>query len=526
MNVLGGLVVRSAAEQRPVCWHAQILTDSSDPHERRGFILLIVILGIISAMALTYVVASTSYVNLRKVRNTGLRDRAKASADTGLSVGLSWMCSSGWGGIGSTITRTCGENQAFEVSYEHGDPTLDPDSPEWPDLPYRVTIHAVGKAWHAGESDRPAVHRKSWVVRFVPRAVAAEPAGWSSILEYTFYQTLIADARVNIPAQVLGKCRFRGSLSIAPNYPSTSARQTYFSDLYAMKSNGYGEWRTFTGPLYLPIASQAYEDTFLLVNWLRVPLIDSYPWLPNNDIELQQDLVSYQLYPGGKTYQIPQLGASLGNTTLLPDVADNPAGIFYAPADITIGSNVIIRGSLFCKGKVHIEGTNIDIEGQPLRGIQSDVPVEMPALVCKKLEFSACSSCQIRGLLAIFGELKALKTATVTSIQITGRAFATTLKIDPLSPWESFDWKEALAQFQNENEEGTLTGEDRYFPLWLRRYGLDPTPRFMMRPPQDNPQYHWKRKNDPVYVAAASDTTSLDPQPGLRWEFLRELDGQ
>lgn len=528
MNVLRGPVTGgitgSAVQTRVAGWNTQTMTGNSCLRQQRGFILLIVILGIISALALTYVVASTSYLSLRKARNTELRDRAKAAAETGLSVGLSRMCSSGWGGIGSTIAGTCGENQAFQVSYEHGDPTLETDSPEWPAFPYRVTIRAVGKAWHSGESDRPAVHRKSWGVQLVPRAVAAEPADWSDILQYTFYQTAITDSSVNIPAQVIGKSHFRGRLSVAPNYPSASPRQTYLSDLYAMKTGGYGEWRTFTGPLYLPTASQSSTDLILLVTCLRVFVMNTTSLLPSTSVSLQTNLVSYQLYRGGKTYQIPQIGSSLQNTTLLPDAADNPAGIFYAPGNLTIGSNVTIQGSLFCNGDIQIDGTNIDIRGQPLRGIQGNVPVEMPVLLCKRLHFKDGAACQIQGILGVFGELKAFESSTNTSIQITGRAFATSLKIDPLSPWESFRWDTALAEF--EKEKNSLVGKNRYFPLWLRKYGLDVTPRFVIQPPSDDRLYHWKEKSDPVYVAAASDTTPFDPQPGLRWEVVRELNGQ
>jgi len=491
---------------------------------REGFILLIVLLGIISAMALTYVVASTSYLSVRKVRNAQLRNSAKAAAETGLSVGLSRMCSSSWGGIGSRITGSCGENRGFEVSYEHGDPAVGPESPEWADLPYRVTIRAVGKAWHPGESDRPSVYQKSWVVQLVPRAVAAEPSDWFNIMGYTFYQTAITDSWVNIPSQIIGKCRFQDTLAVAPNYPTKDPRRTYMSDLYAMKSDGYGDWRTFRGPLYLPYTAQSSVDLDLLVSQLRVAINHLSSSLPGSDLAIEKDFLSYQLYPGGKSYSIPKLGASLQNTTLMPNAADNPAGIFYAPATITIGSNVSIRGSLFCNGDVRIEGTNIDIRGQPLRGIQNDTPLEMPAIVCKSLHFKDGAECQIQGVLGLFGEMKALKTSTMTNIRITGRVFATSLKIDPLAPWESFGWDAALAQFQK--EKNGLTGENRYFPLWLRKYGLDVAPRFVLQPPENNRLYHWKKKADPVYVPSSSDTTSLDLQPGLRWEFIRELDGQ
>jgi len=489
----------------------------------RGFILLIVLLAIISAMALTYVVASTSGLGMRKVRNAQLRDWAEAAAETGLSVGLSQMCSSSWGGIGSRFTGTCSETQSFEVTYEHGDPTIGPGSPEWSDYPYRVTIRATGKAWHPGESNYPAIYQRAWVVQLIPRAVAPEPSDWSTILGYTFYQTATADSSVNIPALVVGKCRFQHRLYVAPGYPTYNPRITYLSDLYAMKVSGYGDWRTFRGPLYLPYDVQSPLAIDLLVNRLRVSVNHLSANLPGSDLALQKDLEFYQLYPGGKTYTIPRLGSTLENTSLVPVPDDNPCGIYYAPGNITIRSNVTITGSLFCNGDLHIDGTNIDIRSQSLRGMQSDTPAQLPVIVCKNLQFKPGAECQIQGMLCVFGELKAEKSSTMTNIQITGRVFATALKVEPLSPWESFTWDTALAQF--EVEKVSLVGEKTYFPLWLKKYGMDVTPRMIIQPPQNNSQYHWKRTSDPVYVPGSSDTTAVDPNPGLRWEVIRAFDG-
>ncbi len=489
--------------------------------QRQGFILLIVILTIISAMALTYVVASTSRLNMRKVRNAQLHKSAIAATETGLSVGLANMCSSNWGGIGSRVTGTCSINQAFEVTYEHGDPTLDPASPEWTNYPYRVTIRAVGKAWHPEEPEYPAIQKRSWVVQLVPRAVAAEPSDWSRILDYTFFQTVVATSSVEIPVRIVGKCRFQHTLNLAAKYPTSNPRQRYMSDLYDMISAGYGDWRPFTGPIYFPVSSQPLDTIDLLVNRLRASITGAWANLPASDLTFPQEPTSYCLYPGGKSYSIPRLGSTLENTTLSPDPESNPCGIVYAPGNITIRSNVTIRGSLFCNGDVRIEGTNIVIGGQPIWGIEANVSAELPVIVCKNLNFKAGSACQIDGMVGLFGELQAPKTPTLTNVRITGRVFATAIKIDSLSPWESFDWDKALAQFIKEKD--SLTGENRYFPLWLRQYGLDVTPRLVIQPPQENRYFHWKRSTDPVYVPADSDTTSIDSKPGLRWEVIREL---
>lgn len=503
-------------------FHPDLGTVRNPRSRRRGFILLLVILTIISAMALTYVVASTTRLSMRKVRNAQLQKAAIAATETGLSVGLANMCSSKWGGIGSQISGACGLNQAFEVTYEHGDPTLDAASPEWTDCPYRVTIRAIGKAWHPEEPEYPAIYRRSWVVQLVPRAIAAEPSDWSRILNYTFFQTAVTASSVEIPVRIVGKCRFQSTLNLAVKYPTYNPRVRYMSDLYEMQANGYGDWRTFTGRIYFPVSSQPLDTIDLLVNRLRVFINDAWVNLPSSDLALPQQPTSYRLYPGGKSYSIPQLGSALENTTLSPDPDNNPCGILYAPGNIAIRSNVTIKGSLLCNGDVRIEGTNIVISGQPIWGIQADVPVELPVIVCKNLHFKAGSACQINGMVGLFGELQAPKAPTLTIVEITGRVFATAIKIDSLSPWDSFDWDKALTQFIKEKD--SLTGENRYFPFWLRQFGLDVTPRLIIQPPQEKRYFHWKKTTDPVYVPANSDTTSIDPNPGLRWELIYELD--
>lgn len=57
-----------------------------------------------------------------------------------------------------------------------------------------------------------------------------------------------------------------------------------------------------------------------------------------------------------------------------------------------------------------------------------------------------------------------------------------------------------------------------YFPQWLEKNeGLRTEPQYGIRPDPAGPQYHWKKQQDPIYVAHPDDG-------GLRWELLTWID--
>lgn len=493
------------------------------PHTRpgrRGFILLLVILTIIGAMALGYSVLRISRLHLRIVRNTALHQKAIAAVDSGLSVAFRNMFSPSWGGVGTILVGSCGPDETFEVRYLPGDETLSPTDPEYGRLPYRVTLRGVGKAWLPGESDYPSEYRKTWVVELVPRAVAPEPTDWPTIQQYTLYQTLVDVNRFNIPCQVAGPARFQGSVRVAPDYPPTAARERYLSDLYAMKQAGYPDYRPFTETLRWYPAVQTPDDLLAVTTWLGLSTISLPPQVVNNDLKLLSGLSSYQLYRGGPTYSVPELSGSIANTSLNADPLNNPCGIFFRSGSMIIGDNVQLTGTIICTGDVTIAGSNILLRAAPLQSPwQAYDSMEIPVLVCRSLRFEFGLQRQIQGFVGAFGEFQVKKNDASCQLLLEGKIFAQRFRIDPRTPWDTFDWDKKLAQF--ELQRPTATGDDKYFPLWLRQFGLYPEPRIVLKTRPSAVGYHWKTETDPIYVPAARDTTPLEPQPGLRWKIVR-----
>ena len=55
---------------------------------------------------------------------------------------------------------------------------------------------------------------------------------------------------------------------------------------------------------------------------------------------------TYRLYPGGKSYTIPQLPATIQGSAYQADPATNPAGIFFRNGTLNINANTTIRGTI------------------------------------------------------------------------------------------------------------------------------------------------------------------------------------
>ncbi len=257
-----------------------------DHSQREGFILLVVLLTVISALALGYSALCVMSIHYRIVRNGQLREKAEAAAESGLSIAFAKMFSPGWPGVGTVLAGSCAPNEAFEVVYVAGDATLEAGDPDFDRYPLRVTLKAKGSAWLPGESEYPSVCEKTWIVELEPRALSPEPSDWDTIQKYTIYQTGSDTNRFNIPCQVEGPVRFQSAVRVAPDYPTSNPRYQYLSDLYAMKQAGYPDYRPFTGTVRWPAYLQTLDDLNALL-WLNVSVIPVLPQYPSGDLQIQ-----------------------------------------------------------------------------------------------------------------------------------------------------------------------------------------------------------------------------------------------
>jgi hypothetical protein len=389
-------------------------------NRRRGVAVLLVLLMVIVAMALSYAVMREQYTATTLQSNAGLGMSARQAALAGMSVALKNMQSSSWAGVGTSLNQSLGTYAQFQVTFTTGDPSLTAGQPNYSDYPYRVTVVSVGTVTDPGNPSRVSSYTIQAVVHLVPRALAAEPANWTTMCGYTLYEWTSGTFAVNIPYRVQGPVRVQQQLKLAlassssPWYGwSSSTRTRYLGDLYAMFTPGSSDFRPFNGPISLPYSSQASGDVSLLNTTMAIPTSNVAQqniatWMSNTNV------TSYQLYPGGKVYSVPSLAQSLQNTTLAPDPIANPAGLFFCPGALSLYNNVSIQGTVITQGNgtgdLLIYGTNVHLQPFDLPPLQgTTAAVELPvAVLGDNLTIETGANASIAGLISAGSDLDVL----------------------------------------------------------------------------------------------------------------------
>ncbi len=115
------------------------------------------------------------------------------------------------------------------------------------------------------------------------------------------------------------------------------------------------------------------------------------------------DFTSYQLYPGGKTYKVVEVGAELSSETPLKPCSDNPAGLFARSGTITLRNGADVKGSLFTRrNSILLDGDNIKVEALKLWPLLDlpDEQVQLPSLVSSDdITVSSDSKATLKGLI-------------------------------------------------------------------------------------------------------------------------------
>lgn len=490
---------------------------------RRAVVVLTVLFAVMAALAISF---AASYLLARRAEiesNGILAELARRAADTGISVGMQNVFSSQWTGVNGLLAGGCGDNQSFEVRFLPGDARLAPGAPDYPRLPLRITMVSVGKAWRPGRPDYPAVCEQHVTLELVPRALAPQPRDWNSITAHTVYQTQTAPCKLNVPYRFSGTARFQSSLSIADAYPGeTTAWNLYLDHLRKMMLNGYPDYRPFAAAVSLPYTAQPPETIYALALLLGMEVKPATGTNVEPDLAFPVGLTQYRLFPGGPSYVIPGLPNVLENVTLSADPASNPLGVYYCGGNVELRGNVTLQGSLYANGDIAVTGSNILLQPAELPAPgDSDARLRIPTLSGKKLHVDTLGTARIiRGLVGLFGHFHVRENAAETELTVRGKVFAPEFRIDSRTPWNHQDWKRLRQDF--EAQYPTASGENRYFPLWLRNArGLDPAPRIRVEPESDEPTYHWLESGEAIYAPGPNDKTALDPSPGLRWSVIR-----
>ena len=350
---------------------------------RRG-VAVVLVLGLISiALALAYALLRSQSTVVLIQANTNLRSQARQAAVTGLMVGLQKMSATGWAGVNTTLSGTLSNQDSYSVSFTAGDSTISASDPS---QPYRVTLLSTGYSTDALQTSQQATYRVRAVVQLSPRQLGPQPNNWAAMQNYTFYETGTAAVSIDPPCQIAGPVYLQGSLALGADYSwvkpaGGKIEPRYLGDLNAMRSGGYADYRPLTGNVSLPTASTSANTLSLLTTSLGLTTTNVSAGSAIN-LLLPSQLTTYQIYPGGPSYNVGTAATNLTNATLAPNPQTNPLGIFFNSSSITVGSNVSITGTLVSGGSVTVTGTNVQLTPTSLPALSgSTTPIQLPAVV-------------------------------------------------------------------------------------------------------------------------------------------------
>lgn len=471
-------------------------------------VLVLVVLAI--GLAMAYGVMRMQATAEQVQSNSVHRGDARQAALTGMSIALRKMHQSGWTGVGSTVSGSLNANDSYEATYATGDPNLTAGDADYQMYPFRVTVLAKGYSTDPGTGMK-ATHKVQAVVQLVPRQLSDPPADWSDVLPFVVFQKRNDDFEVSMPAQIRGSARIQGELKINDHYSSwTDAASDYFKDLKKLFDQGT-DHRPFTGPLSWNASRQKAEEILWLITRLGLSasdvsdktLADWRSLTPNG---------TYQLYPGGPTYNVTVLAGDVPpSTTLDADPLTNPLGLYYRSGDVRLGSNVTVRGSLATEGTngLTVNGTNVTLEPVDLPPVDgSTAPVRLPTVIAKVFKQPANMRSTVRGLMSIDDDFDIAADTQDAVMSLEGKLVARRIYIRERTEWDARDWKSLWNIFN------LLSILKPLFPVWAEaNYNTKSQPRVVIKGDATTVNYHWITRGVPLYAVHPSDT-------GLRWDIV------
>ncbi len=485
---------------------------------RRGFSALIVLLLIAVTLGLSYASIRSQSVNVRIQRNASFRVSARSAAISGLTMALKAMHTDAWKGVDTTLTGRLSPHENFEVRFTTGDPLLWPGHADFDRYPYRVTLDAVGYAADPIHPTSIATHRAQVVVELIPRALSAPPAGLDDLLDHTLSQWDSGKCELCVPFHVEGPVRFRDRLNLSQALKwSSDPWWWYHSGLNEMRNAGRPDRRPLSGLVRFPFSRQDDNVHNLLRFALQVKTEDApstalFAWQSTDAV------TSYQLYAGGKVYEVAGVSANIENIQLGPDPLTNPAGWFARSGTVHLRDGGAIRGSLFTRGSssdIEVRGQGVVLEAFDLPALDgTSEPVHLPVLVgAGNIRFHRDSDATLSGLVLARDtfDVRAAEQRRL-ALRIEGHAAGRNLSIGPRSDWDRTEtwWSTMWLLFWLQRSDGIA-----WFPEWLRlAAGFDLEPRLAFVQGTRPIRYHYYNPNQPIYVSHPDDE-------GLRWNVVR-----
>jgi len=317
-----------------------------------------------------------------------------------------------------------------------------------------------------------------------------------------------------------GSVYLQGALSLGIGYKWKAAvQQRYMADTNGMRLAGHADYRPLTGPVSLPTVSSAAAVS-LLTGQLGVA-VNNVSSTSTLSLPLPTSLNNYQLYPGGPIYKVAAISNNPQNVTLGPDPQKNPLGLYFNAADIQIGSNVSITGTLIGGGNVTLAGTNVIIQPVNLPALAgTSAPVRLPVLAAaKNLTCGYPLGVKATGTVIAGGQFLVSSNSQQAALTVTGHLFAGSVSIQVRSEWKlgkstwTLYYNTFVAQLTK-----PLSARIPFFPLWLSGVGLNPIPALTVSADPTVLVGQWQDLTaGPVYVVHPADG-------GLRWSLLSWTD--
>jgi len=487
------------------------------PRAQRGGMAVIIVLSIIAmSLAASYAILRAQGTTLKVLSNTDLRAAARQAAQTAYNLGLQAVHSNTWTGADTTISGNITATSTYSVAFTTGDSSLTSTSSNYSENPYRLTMLATGTAKDPANTAVSVSYQIKAILKLVPRQLRTEPTDWSAMTAVTLYQTRSDDVVIDARRRVEGTVRLQGKVVLyeAGIVDGTSQSQ-YLTDLRVLNTSNGGGLRPFNGQVNLPFNRTPSSTQQLLTNNLALTIADIAETSVGTDWTFPT-ATTYRLYKGGKNYTLGTVNGTLSNTTLQANPATNPAGLFYASSNLTIGDNVTINGTLLCNGSLTLSGASFNASAVNLPSLRGTTTlVKLPALVANgRLTVSSTATGAINGMVCCFGEFKLNSRAQATTFGINGRLIAQQITLLPPTDYSSLtSWDWAWIHFWWSQQRYSWGGISNY-ASYCSALGLGTSPTFVLRPETTTTNYHWQTNGNSIFVKHTND-------PGLRWDVLQ-----
>jgi len=490
---------------------------------RRGMAILMVLLLLSLTLGLCYAAMRSQGTIGMIQRNANRGVSARQAAMTGLSIALKKMHQNSWGGVDSSVSGRLSDTESFLVTFATGDPRLTSSDK---DYPYRVTLRSTGYAVDPNQATSIASHSVQAVVQLIPRALAAEPSDWSTMMNFTFYQYASGNFLWDPPGRIEGPVRIQLLFLPAWNYSWWGdPRNQFLKDLNAMYVAKVGDYRPFNGTVSLPTTIHSLFPVPSVMTTLNTHLGISTSNVEARDItsiSFPNTMSTYRLYPGGKLYAFETLSSGLSAVAKTAAPATNPAGLFACLGNLTIGNNVSVNGTVFTSansgGRITLSGAGISMTPVALPALQGEsASVQLPAAVAgNDFIVGSGTSASVTGVVVAKDNFS-IDSADDTDIIYThkGKLIAENVSFNPRTNWNSklaVWWASQYTTF--DNQKNNLNGI-KYFPVWLqKKCSLNYEPKVKITSDSTSYRYHWHNpQNTSIYTALASDG-------GLRWDLV------